>query len=372
MVHANRVKRLRMRRAARACTVAVILASTAGLAWVAAGKSVTLVVDGRSSSIETTSGSVGELLHHHGLVGAPGVSVAPPPATSLADGMTVVVSPAPGASITWAPTAGPTGVGVWVMEGTDVEPLGRAVRPSGGASSSAPGVGPSPVVSAQVVVSGKVHDVLSNAGTAGELLSAMGIQADADDRVSPSPSTPLHAGIAVRVDRVETVTRVIRREIPFETDTDYTARLMPGEREIVRRGEPGIQVAAERVVMINGDVATRQVVASWVVEEPITRRVLSGPANPGGGTVVGPGGTRTEAGIATWYDPPWAGYTAAHPWLPFGTHVTVTDVDSGRSVIVVINDRGPFSPGRIIDLSPEAFSRLASLGRGILDVRIAW
>lgn len=372
MVHANRVKRLRMRRISRACTVSMIVASSAALAWVAAGKSVTLVVDGRSSSIETTSGSVGELLHTHGLVGAPGVSVAPPPSTALADGMTVVVSPAPGSSIKWAPTAGPTGVGVWVMEGTDVEPLGRAARPFGGVVSSAPHVGPSPVVSAQVVVSGKVHDVLSNAGTTGELLSAMGIRTDADDRVTPSPSTPLHADISVRVDRVETLTRVIRREIPFETDTAYSASLMPGEREVVRRGEPGSQVAAERVVVINGDVATRQVVASWVLEEPVTRRILSGPANAGGGTQVGPGGARSEAGVATWYDPPWAGFTAAHPWLEFGTHVTVTDVASGRSVIVVINDRGPFSPGRIIDLSPEAFSRLAPLGRGILDVRITW
>jgi uncharacterized protein YabE (DUF348 family) len=360
-----------MRRAVRAGTIALVLASSAGLAWVAAGKSVTLVVDGRARSIETTSGSVAELLHRHGLTGAPGLSVAPPPATSLADGMTVVVSPAPGASIHWEPTAGPTGVGVWVMEGTDAEPLGRA-GPSGGAASSAPRVGLSPVVSAQVVVSGKVHDVLSNAGTAGELLSAMGIRTDADDRVSPSPSTPLHAGIMVSVNRVETVTRVIRREIPFDTQTDYTPTLMPGEREVVRRGEPGIQVSAERVVMINGDIATRQVVASWTVEQPVTRRVLSGPANPGGGTIVGPGGARTESGVATWYDPPWSGYSAAHPWLPFGTHVTVTDVASGRSVIVVINDRGPFSPGRIIDLSPEAFSRLATLDRGVLDVRISW
>lgn len=372
MVHATRVRRLRMRRIARATAVSFLVASSIGVAWIAAGKSVTLIVDGHSRSIETTSGSVGELLDVHGLEGAPGVSVAPPPSTSLADGMTVVVSPAPGSSIRWAPTAGPTGVGVWVMEGPDAAPLGRAGLPSGGASSSAPGVGPSPVVSARVVVSGKVHDVLSNAGTAGELLSAMGIQPDADDRVAPSPSAPLQPGSTVRFDRVETTTRVVRETVAFDTAVTFTSQLAPGHREVLRPGVPGIRVSAEQVVVVNGSVASREVVASWVVRAPVDRRILSGPASASGGSLVGPGGAASEAGVATWYDPPWAGMTAAHPWLPFGTRVTVTDATTGRAVIVVINDRGPFSPGRVIDLSPEAFAQLAPLGQGILDVRLDW
>jgi rare lipoprotein A len=52
--------------------------------------------------------------------------------------------------------------------------------------------------------------------------------------------------------------------------------------------------------------------------------------------------------------------------------VRVTDLSSGRTVIVLIDDRGPFAPGRIIDLSPEAFSVLSPLGRGVLDVSISW
>ncbi|TMK83342.1 MAG: septal ring lytic transglycosylase RlpA family lipoprotein, partial [Actinobacteria bacterium] len=66
-----------------------------------------------------------------------------------------------------------------------------------------------------------------------------------------------------------------------------------------------------------------------------------------------------------------SGLTAASPWLPFGTRVTVTNLANGRSVAVVINDRGPFG-GRIIDLSQEAFSRIAPLGAGVCQVRIAW
>jgi rare lipoprotein A len=46
--------------------------------------------------------------------------------------------------------------------------------------------------------------------------------------------------------------------------------------------------------------------------------------------------------------------TAAHPSLPFGTKVRVTNKHTGRSVVVRINDRGPFVKGRVIDLSPAA------------------
>jgi rare lipoprotein A len=62
--------------------------------------------------------------------------------------------------------------------------------------------------------------------------------------------------------------------------------------------------------------------------------------------------------------------TAAHPKLPFGTRVRVTELSSGRSVMVRINDRGPFIPGRIIDLSKGAAEELGMVGRGIARVKL--
>ena len=62
--------------------------------------------------------------------------------------------------------------------------------------------------------------------------------------------------------------------------------------------------------------------------------------------------------------------TAAHKKLPFGTKVKVTNVKNGKSVMVRINDRGPFIRGRIIDLSRSAFSRIGNLDSGIMDVKI--
>ena len=62
--------------------------------------------------------------------------------------------------------------------------------------------------------------------------------------------------------------------------------------------------------------------------------------------------------------------TAAHKKLPFGTKVKVTNVKNGKSVIVRINDRGPFVRGRIIDLSRSAFSSIGNTSTGVIDVKI--
>ena len=62
--------------------------------------------------------------------------------------------------------------------------------------------------------------------------------------------------------------------------------------------------------------------------------------------------------------------TAAHRTLPFGTKVKVTNVKNGKSVVVRINDRGPFVKGRIIDLSRSAFERIGNPASGVLSVKI--
>jgi rare lipoprotein A len=65
-----------------------------------------------------------------------------------------------------------------------------------------------------------------------------------------------------------------------------------------------------------------------------------------------------------------AEYTAAHRTFPFGTRVRVTQQESLRSVVVRINDRGPYADGRVIDISSAAFQVLAPLSNGLTDVMI--
>ena len=90
-----------------------------------------------------------------------------------------------------------------------------------------------------------------------------------------------------------------------------------------------------------------------------------------------------QRGYASWYGPKFHGrrtasgevfnmysLTAAHRTLPLGTYVRVTNLKNGRSVVVKINDRGPFVRGRIIDLSYAAARRLGMVRDGVVPVEI--
>ncbi len=77
-------------------------------------------------------------------------------------------------------------------------------------------------------------------------------------------------------------------------------------------------------------------------------------------------GKRTANGER--FDP--HGFTAAHRTLPFGTRVLVTNLRNGMSVIVRINDRGPFSHGRVIDLSLGAAKVVGLTRSGVAKVKI--
>jgi rare lipoprotein A len=96
-----------------------------------------------------------------------------------------------------------------------------------------------------------------------------------------------------------------------------------------------------------------------------------------------PGPAPYERGIASWYGKKFHGRrtasgerydmherTAAHRSLPFGTLVRVVRVDSGMSVDVRINDRGPFVEGRVIDLSRAAAEEIDMIGEGLVRVEL--
>lgn len=91
----------------------------------------------------------------------------------------------------------------------------------------------------------------------------------------------------------------------------------------------------------------------------------------------------TQTGTASWYGPGFRGKptasgekfrpgkrTAAHRSLPLGTVVKVTHLDTGRSVRVVVNDRGPYAGDRILDLSKGAARRLDMLDAGTAHIKL--
>jgi Lytic transglycolase len=90
-----------------------------------------------------------------------------------------------------------------------------------------------------------------------------------------------------------------------------------------------------------------------------------------------------QIGEASWYGPRFHGkltssgevynqyaFTAAHPTLPEGSRVKVTNLDNGKSVTVRVTDRGPFTDGRIIDVSHRAAKSLGMVEDGTAKVRV--
>ena len=88
-------------------------------------------------------------------------------------------------------------------------------------------------------------------------------------------------------------------------------------------------------------------------------------------------------GVAAWYGHKFAGrrtasgkrfnpnaMTAAHPTLPFGTRVNVTNTRNNRNVLVTINDRGPTSPKRMLDVSVAAAKKLGFVRAGLTEVKL--
>jgi rare lipoprotein A len=89
---------------------------------------------------------------------------------------------------------------------------------------------------------------------------------------------------------------------------------------------------------------------------------------------------KSQGGVASFY---WQGsktasgekfdpkeLTAAHPTLPFGTKLRVTNTQTGQSVTVRVNDRGPYVPGRVVDVSYSAAQELGMVNRGVAKVKL--
>jgi len=99
-----------------------------------------------------------------------------------------------------------------------------------------------------------------------------------------------------------------------------------------------------------------------------TKRGTSKAATTGRASFYGPGFAGRCTANGDIFDP--REFTAAHRDLPFGTPVRVTNLHNGRTVVVTINDRGPYVKGRLLDVSLAAARALGMLRRGVASVLI--
>ena len=353
--------------------VAIIL--TLGIATLSYGaleKRVTVLVEGVPIAVRTFAGSVGDALDRAGIDIGPRDSVAPTTGTALADGATIEVRRAK--QITLLLDGEPRRVvvtGLTIAEvlreielrGTMVDRVhpSRATTVRAGMT-----ITYDRAVALTVHVDGKERDVITNAPTVRAVVRELGIELRKNDFVLPRPSLEPRDNMSIRVMRVGVRTQTRSVSVPYRTILRRDGNLEYGERKVVQDGVAGLRRVRERLKFHNGDLVSRVILGTDTVREARARIIAIGSGYPGCACNDG-----SDTGDATWYGEA-DGLTAAHRTLPLGTVVRVENVANGKWVNVTIRDRGPYGEGRIIDLSDEAFSRIASLSTGVVRVRIFW
>jgi len=191
-----------------------------------------------------------------------------------------------------------------------------------------------------------------------------------DDIINPKSEFMVENGMAISITHVK-VERETREEmIAFKIIENENDKLGWREQKVTAKGEKGKKEIIYEVVYYDGKEIKRKKIDEHIIKNPVDEIITRG-------TYVKVG--KVHTGFGSWYAQPKyletkypsiSGYWAANPWLSMGSYAKVTNKNNGKSVIVKINDRGPFGPNRIIDLGKSAFAAIAPLGAGIIDVKM--
>lgn len=196
--------------------------------------------------------------------------------------------------------------------------------------------------------------------TVGEIITENNLDIKEEDIVKPERKTVAYNNEEIKVTRVEIKEEVVKKDIEFKTIEKEDDKLSWRTRKTETAGEKGIKEIRYEVAYHDGKEVSRKIKETAITKEPVDKVVIQG-------TYVKLG--KSHTGLASWYAHTGT-MAAANPWLPMGSYVKVTNKDNGKSVIVKINDRGPFGPNRIIDLDKVAFEKIASLGQGVVNVKM--
>lgn len=204
----------------------------------------------------------------------------------------------------------------------------------------------------------ETHSVMKPAKTVQDALTQSGTVLHGADFVEPPLEAALSSGDMIAVTRVTVSEESEDTKIAFKKEESEDDTLSFRIKKVVQKGEPGVLAIRYKVSRHNGKVVAKEKIDEQVTKEPVNEKTVIGTKV----TVI-----KKHNGAASWYKHTGT-LSAANPWLPMGSYVRVTNKGNGKSVIVKINDRGPFGAGRIIDLDSVAFAKISDLGVGVVDV----
>ncbi len=211
-----------------------------------------------------------------------------------------------------------------------------------------------------VKVDGEEKEFKTFGDTIATVLVRNDITLDENDIIVPHGDTMISGTLEAEITRVEFKEEITTKKIPFETVLKKDDDVNFLKKYTDQEGVNGTKELIYKVAYHDGEEVDRELVEEKITKESIDEIIVQG-------TQVKLG--KKHTGACSWY-----AYTgtlsAANQWLPKGSYVKVTNKANGKSVIVQINDRGPFVAGRIIDLDKVAFAKIASIGTGVIDVKM--
>lgn len=164
----------------------------------------------------------------------------------------------------------------------------------------------------------------------------------------------------VEVIRVDIKEETVKKEVDFEKQATEDDKLSWRIKKVSQKGVKGFDEYKYRVVSHNGKEISRKLLSKERTKDPVTEIFVQGTYMKLG---------KANTGQGTWYAFK-GGLFAASTTLPRGSYAKVTNAENGKTVVVQINDYGPQGKGRIIDLDKVAFEKIASLGAGVIGVKV--
>ncbi|OUZ07322.1 hypothetical protein BHE97_17645 [Aeromicrobium sp. PE09-221] len=131
-----------------------------------------------------------------------------------------------------------------------------------------------------VTADGESNEIETNKPTVGDVLDEAGVKLDEDDEVDPGLESFVAADTALKVVRIEKITRTESVPIDFETEVTEDGELEKGEKEVVTEGEAGEASEEVNLVLADGEVREREVVSRSTVREPVSRVERHGTKEP--------------------------------------------------------------------------------------------
>ena len=180
------------------------------------------------------------------------------------------------------------------------------------------------------------------------------------DKVAPDINSLLKSDLGIKITRINFEEITASEDIAFQTVEKEDKTVLWRKKETKQKGEKGIREKTYKITYTNGKETNRQLLGSKIAKPPVSQIEVVGTK-----IIVG----KTQTGAATWYTNG-DGMTCASLDFAQGKYLRVTNRTSGKSVIVQVNDSGPYGKGRVIDLNKKAFQKIADLGAGVINVKV--